>query len=26
VKTVLEVTEGNGCPVVYESIGKDSFI
>ena len=25
VKTVLEVTEGKGCPVVYESIGKDTF-
>ena len=25
VKTVLEVTDGQGCPVVYESIGKDTF-
>ena len=25
VKTVLEVTNGQGCPVVYESIGKDTF-
>ena len=25
VKTVLEVTDGKGCPVVYESIGKDTF-
>jgi NADPH:quinone reductase-like Zn-dependent oxidoreductase len=25
VKTVLDVTDGKGCPVVYESIGKDTF-
>ena len=25
VKTVREVTEGQGCPIVYESIGKDTF-
>ncbi len=25
VKTVQEVTEGKGCPIVYESIGKDTF-
>ena len=25
VKKVLEVTNGEGCPVVYESIGKDTF-
>ena len=22
---VMEVTDGKGCPVVYESIGKDTF-
>ena len=25
VKTVMEVTNGEGCPIVYESIGKDTF-
>ena len=25
VPLVMEVTEGKGCPVVYESIGKDTF-
>ena len=25
VPLVMEVTEGRGCPVVYESIGKDTF-
>ncbi len=25
VKTVKDVTNGEGCPVVYESIGKDTF-
>ena len=25
VKTVLDVTNGVGCPIVYESIGKDTF-
>ena len=25
VKTVKDVTNGKGCPVVYESIGKDTF-
>ncbi len=25
VKTVLDVTNGEGCPIVYESIGKDTF-
>ena len=25
VPLVMEVTDGKGCPVVYESIGKDTF-